>query len=66
MKVFSFDVEFSSHDALQRGTVALRSVGAEASWHRVVVAAETPEDAELLAAQMVACHDMPTATYPRM
>jgi hypothetical protein len=66
MNAYSIDVEFSSHDDLRHGIVAVRTFGAEATWHRVTVAAETPEEAELIAAQMVACHHMPTATYPRM
>lgn len=66
MNVYSFDVEMSSHDDLRRGILALRTFGAEATWHRVTVAASTPEEAELISAQMVACHHMPTATYPRI
>lgn len=57
--MFSFDVAFSTHDALKAGVTEL-------GWHRVVVAANDRTEAALTACQMVACHDMPTAIYDRI
>jgi hypothetical protein len=45
---FSFDVSFSSHDALKAGVT-------EPDWHRVVVSAPDRDTAALTACQMVAC-----------
>lgn len=56
---WSFDVAFSTHDALRRGVVEL-------GWHRVVVQASNRDEAALIACQLVACHHMPTAVYDRV
>lgn len=56
---FSFDVAFSSHDALKAGIVEL-------DWHRVVVEAPGRDEAALVACQMVAFTGIPTAVYDRI
>ncbi len=66
MEVFSFDVEVSTHDALREGVLALKLYGAQHAFHRVVVAADTIDEAALIAAQMASCHGMCTAVYPRI
>lgn len=55
--MFTVDVDYSNHEALQRGVVAV-------GWVRVIVAAEDACEAQCIAATMVAItHGMPTATY---
>lgn len=63
MAVFTVDVEVSSHDLLKRGILATRLHGSQRTWHRILVDADDERDAVLLAAQIAACHGMPTATY---
>lgn len=57
MQVFTIDVDFSTHDDLQRGVTSL-------GFRRVRVLADSGDQASLIAAQMVAAvHGvMPTAT----
>lgn len=66
MQVYSFDVEVSTHDALRHGVLALKLYGAQHPWHRVVVAADTVDEAALIAQQMASCHGMPTGCYLRV
>lgn len=56
---FSFDVAYSTHDALKAGIVEL-------GWHRVVVEAPDRDEAALVACQMVAFTGIPTAVYDRI
>lgn len=56
---FSFDVAYSTHEALKAGVVEL-------DWHRVVVSAADRDEAALIACQMVAFSGMPTAVYDRI
>lgn len=56
---FSFDVAYSTHDALKTGIVEL-------GWHRVVVEASDRDEAALVACQMVARTGIPTAVYDRI
>lgn len=56
---WSFDVEFSTHDALKAGIVEL-------GWHRVVIESDDRDEAALTACQMVATHHTPTAIYDRI
>jgi hypothetical protein len=54
--IFRVKVGWSTHDLLQEGVCT-------AGTHQVKVAAATAWEAECIAAQMVACHDlMPTST----
>lgn len=57
MDVWTVDVFWSTHDALQRGITEL-------DWHRVRVAAGDGWEAQLIAAQIVAATQggMPTKT----
>lgn len=59
MTSWSFDVAFSTHDALKAGVCEL-------GWHRVVVEAPDRDEAALVACQMVSCHSMATAIYDRI
>jgi hypothetical protein len=65
VRAFSFDVTVSTHDLLKLGITEARFVGAEANHHRIVVAAETVEEAALVAAQMASCKYMCTGVYYR-
>lgn len=66
-QVFSFDVEVSTHDDLKNGILALRVHGSRHAWHRVVIAADTRDEAALLAAQMASCHGwMGTGVHDRI
>lgn len=56
---WSFDISWSTHDALKAGITEL-------GYNRVVVAADSHDEAALIACQMVACHGMPTALYDRI
>lgn len=51
-------VESSTHDDLHRGDCA-------SGWSEVDVAASSAQEAQLLAAQIVACRRMPTRTAVR-
>jgi hypothetical protein len=64
-EVYSFDVTVSTHDDLMRGVVAIKVLGSQYPWHRCTVAAESPEEAELIAQQMASCHYYVTGSYPR-
>ena len=66
--VWSFDVTVSSHVLLRQGVTEHRLFGAEAAHHRVVVSAETRDEAALIAAQMAACIPgaMVTGVYDRI
>jgi hypothetical protein len=66
MPVFSFDVEVSDHDHLRRGVLAYPLYQSQHTWHRVVVAADTIDEAALVAQQIACCHGMCTAIYPRI
>lgn len=66
MTVYSFDVEVSTHDLLKQGVTAGRLYGSPRTWHRIVVEACDEQEGALIAAQMAACHAMPTATYLRV
>jgi len=64
--IYSFDVSVSDHDALCRGVLALKLRGAQHDYHRIVIEAETYEDASLAAAQMASCQGMVTEVLPRI
>lgn len=66
MTTFSFDVEVSTHDHLRRGVLAMPLYQSQHAWHRVVVAADSIDEAALIAQQMACCHGMATALYPRI
>jgi hypothetical protein len=67
MPVFSFDATVSTHDLLKAGVTEARLPGSEHAHHRVVVAANTRDEAALLAAQMVsAVWGMCTGLYDRI
>lgn len=51
-EIYSFDVTVSTHDLLKAGVVAARLPGSSERHHRIVVAAESRNEAALLAAQM--------------
>jgi hypothetical protein len=57
MAVFTFDITVSSHDLLRRGVVEARipfsGSGDAARFHRVQVEADTWNEAELIAVEMV-------------
>lgn len=66
METFTFDATASTHDLLKRGVTAGRLYGSRHTHHRIVVAAETRDEAALIAAQMVSCHAMCTGIYDRI
>lgn len=66
MTVWSFDVTVSTHDLLKAGVTAGRFAGAPVNHHRIVVAADTRDEAALIAAQMAACHGVCTGVYDRI
>lgn len=67
MTVYSFDATASTHDLLKCGITEARMHGSQHAHHRVVVAADTRDEAALLAAQMVCCtHTMCTGLYDRL
>jgi hypothetical protein len=51
--VYAYEVAISSHDLLKQGIT-------EAAWVHVVTSGPTEHEAALTAAQMAACHGMPT------
>lgn len=59
LETWSFDVSFSTHDALKAGVT-------EIGWHRVVVSALDRDEAALVACQMVAIHHIPTGCWDRV
>jgi hypothetical protein len=63
---YSFDVTVSTHDLLKGGVVAARIVGSQDRHHRIVIAAESRNEAALLAAQMASCHGVCTGIYDRI
>lgn len=66
MPEWSFDATVSTHDLLKRGVTEARLPGSPHRHHRVVVAAETRDEAALLAAQMVSCTAICTGLYDRI
>lgn len=54
MTTYSFDATVSSHDLLKRGITEARLPGSPHRHHRIVIEAETRDEAALLAAQMAA------------
>lgn len=66
MTVYSLDVEVSTHDALQRGIVALPVMQSQHAHTRITVDADNDGEAVLIATQIAACHHMPTAAYLRV
>ena len=52
-QVWSYEVAISSHELLREGVT-------EAAWIHIVASAPTEHEAALTAAQMAACHGMPT------
>lgn len=55
MTVFAFDATVSSHDLLKAGVTEARLPGSPHHHHRVMVEAESRDEAALIAAQMVSC-----------
>lgn len=55
MTVYSFDATVSSHDLLKRGITEARLPGSPHHHHRIVIEAETRDEAALAAAQMASC-----------
>ncbi|HEY9418079.1 MAG TPA: hypothetical protein VIQ30_25245 [Pseudonocardia sp.] len=66
METYSFDVEVSTHELLRDGVVATKLLGSSESHHRVVVVAESVNEAGLIAQQMASCHGMCTGVYLRV
>lgn len=66
MTVFSFDATVSTHDLLKAGVTEARLPGSPHRHHRVVVAADTRDEAALVAAQMVSCQWVCTGLYDRV
>jgi hypothetical protein len=65
--VFSFDATCSTHDLLKAGVTEARLPGSPHRHHRVVVEADTRDEAALIAAQMVStCWGMCTGLYDRI
>ena len=55
MTTFSFDVTVSTHDDLKDGIIAKKVHGSQHAHHRIVVCADDPTEAQLIAAQMAHC-----------
>lgn len=67
MTAYSFDATFSTHDLLKAGVTEARIPGSQHHHHRVVVEAETRDEAALVAAQMVSTvFGMCTGLYDRV
>jgi hypothetical protein len=66
MAVYSFDVTVSTHDLLKAGVIAARLWGSQERHHRIVVVAESRNEAALLAAQMASIHGVCTGVYDRI
>jgi hypothetical protein len=67
MTVFAFDATCSTHDLLKAGVTEARLPGSPHHHHRVVVDADTRDEAALIAAQMVStCWGMCTGLYDRI
>lgn len=66
MNVYSFDVTVSSHDLLRQGVTEARLYGSQHTHHRIVVAAESRDEAALIACHMAGCHAMVTGLYDRV
>lgn len=66
VNVFSFDVTVSSHELLKQGVCEARLFGSQHAHHRIVVAAETRDEAALIACQMAGLHAMCTGLYDRI
>jgi hypothetical protein len=64
--IYSFDVTVSTHDLLKVGVVAVRLPGSSERHHRIVVAAESRNEAALVAAQMASCRWICTGVYDRI
>lgn len=54
MTVYSFDATVSSHDLLKRGVTEARLPGSPHRHHRILIEAETRDEAALAACQMAA------------
>lgn len=59
VNTYEFDVAVSTHDLVKQGIIACRFI-------RVLVAADSYTEAELIATQMAGCHGMPTAVFVRI
>lgn len=67
MATYSFDATYSTHDLLKAGVTEARLPGSPHRHHRVVVEAETRDEAALIAAQVVStCWGMCTGIYDRI
>lgn len=67
MTVWSFDATVSTHYLLKAGVTEARLPGSPHRHHRVVVDADTRDEAALIAAQMVStCWGMCTGLYDRI
>lgn len=66
MTAFSFDATVSTHDLLKVGVTEARLPGSPRHHHRVVVEAESRDEAALIAAQMVSCVGICTGLYDRI
>lgn len=67
VRVFSFDVEVSTREDLTKGVLARRVRGSQHAWHRVVIAADTRNEAALLAVLMASAHGwIVTAVHDRI
>lgn len=64
--VFSFDVQVSTHDALQQGHTAIRLAGSPHTHHRIVVEAQDRTEAALVASWMAGRRGMVTAVFDRI
>lgn len=68
MTVYSFDATVSTNNLLKAGVTEARLAGSPNRHHRVVVEAESRDEAALIAAQMVSCIPgaMCTGIYDRV
>jgi hypothetical protein len=66
MMIYSFDVTVSTHDLLKAGVVTARLPGSPERHHRIVVAADTRNEAALIAAQMTSWWGVCTGVYDRV
>lgn len=64
--IYSFDVTVSTHDLLRVGVTAARLYGSPERHHRIVVGADSRNEASLIAAQMASHHGMWTGVYDRI
>lgn len=66
--MFAFDATVSTHNLLKAGITEARLPGSSHRHHRVLVEAETRDEAALIASQMVSCIPgaMCTGLYDRI